>query len=94
MKLTSEEVREKILSANPCEINVWIQIIMKWQTEDEIVDRSTKHENGIGLNGCDAGKISYYYDLVKQGLRLTDEQVEDARKRLLKYSKQYSRNTA
>ena len=95
MKLSPEDIRKKIEEAQWYEVEMlWIPKIMQWQTDDEKVDRTTKHQNGAGLNACDAGKISWYSNLISKGYHLNTEQLDDAKKRLIKYRKQYSESTA
>lgn len=94
MKLKPEQVREMIQNASKMEIElVWISTIMKWQTEEEQRSKATLESNGKGLSACDAGKITWYFNIIKRGQTLSEEQLADARKRLLKYSKQYAMNT-
>lgn len=94
MKLTSSDVRAKITQAGWFEIEqFWIPVIMKWQTDDEKHDRVTKHQNGVGLSACDAGKITWYYNIINKGMHLDEGQLEEAKKKLIKYSKQYAANT-
>lgn len=94
MKLSPEDVRKKIEEAQWYEMEIlWIPKIMQWKTDDEKTDRTTKHQNGAGLNSCDAGKISWYFNLINKGHHLNEEQLNDAKKRLVKYRKQYANNS-
>lgn len=93
MKLTPEQVREKIENAPWYELNIWICIIMKWQEEDEISDKHTKYRNGRGLSAAHASKITWFAEMIKKGYRLNDENTEKAREILLHYCKQFAANT-
>lgn len=95
MKLTPKQVREMIENASKAELEgVWICAIMKQQTEDEKVAKTTKHSNGVGLSACDAGRITYYFNLVRRGQHLDEDQFVEAKQRLVKYSKQLAGITA
>ena len=92
--LTTEQVRDMISKAGWFEFQVlWIPKIMEWQTEDEVSAKTTKHKNGKGLSACDARRITKYHRIIAMGGRLTEEQVEDTRNCLVKYSGQYARHT-
>ena len=44
--------------------------------------------NGVGFSSCDANKLSYYAKWILAGKHLSGKYLEDALKKLLKYSKQ------
>lgn len=91
MPLTEPLVRDLISRASARELElVWIPKIMQNQEEDEIQSEHTKHSNGKGLTGADAPRITYYHRMIQDGGHLGGKQIEIARQRLLKYSKQYS----
>jgi hypothetical protein len=93
--LTAIQVRNMIAKATAAEIEiVFIPRIMINQTEDEISTLETRHNNSIGLNAFDAKTITSYYKIVKSGRHLSEEQIEKAKVKLLKYSKQYAEMTA
>lgn len=58
------------------------------QTADEQVERETKHHNGVGFSAFDASILSSFAQQVKQNRRLSVKQMEIARKKLTRYSKQ------
>lgn len=93
--LSPEKVKEMIKVASPIEFEiVWIPRIMENQTEDERASMTTTESNGKGLNAFDAKTITAYFKKIKSGRHLTPKQVEITRKKLMKYSSQYSAMTA
>lgn len=88
--ITQVKIKEMISNASSLELElIWIPRIMKNQTCGEIESNRTLEYNGTGLNGCDAHSISFYYQMIQKGYHLREDQAEDARKKLAKYSRQY-----
>ena len=58
------------------------------QTADEVASRATWHSNQRGFNAPDAKKLSAFAEKVKNNQRLTVEEIDIARERVLKYSEQ------
>jgi hypothetical protein len=89
-ELTAQKVKELIEKATPLELElVWIPKIMRNQTTEEVSAEQTIEFNNIGLNAWDGPCITAYYFKIKDGMHLTDEQATIARKKLIKYAKQY-----
>jgi hypothetical protein len=93
--LTATQVKAMIAKATPAEIEIiFIPRIMANQTEDEISTFETRHNNSMGLNAFDAKTITNYFKIVKSGRHLSEEQVEKAKIKLIKYAGQYAAMTA
>lgn len=93
--LTATKVKEIIRTATQSDIELFfIPKIMENQLEDEIASYETRHNNSIGLNAFDAKPITRYYNIVKSGRHLSEEQIEKARIKLIKYAGQYAAMTA
>lgn len=58
------------------------------QELDEQEARHTQHQNGMGFNKSDSNVLSEYAEAVKSGYRLSEPQLQDARRKLTKYSNQ------
>ena len=65
-----------------------ILAIFERQTFQEQRVEQTLEFNKIGFNGPDARKMTYYANWIRRGNHLDGEFLEDAKKRILKYSKQ------
>jgi hypothetical protein len=95
MVLTKEEIKGHIKKAKPEEIEiVYIPLIMRNQTPEEVQDEATKEQNGKGLNAFDATSISKYHRILQKGGHLTPAQIEKARNTLIKYAGQFAEMTA
>lgn len=67
----------------------FIPLIMERQTDSEKVNKTTSQNNNIGLSGAHAPTITEYYNNIVHGLPLMDWQVEESKKILIHYRKQY-----
>lgn len=65
--------------------------IYKKQTDQEKAVGVTQEDNGVGFNGADSAKMSYYARWIISGRLLTGEFRQDARKRIRKYAGQLVR---
>jgi|GEM_PF-2733481 len=61
------------------------------QTYDEQAVEHSRHENDRGYNKPDSTIMSRYAKLLIEGSSLSDSQLKDARKRLMKYAGQLAR---
>lgn len=84
---TAEEIREKIM-VNDKWLYAGINAIYRRQTEDEQLSRETKHNNGVGFNGCDSKIMSSFAEFLKTTGFLTYKQKALARKKMSKYCRQ------
>lgn len=79
-KASRDEIEEK-----------FIPFLWDRQVEDEKDERTTKYDNTIGFDKPDASFFSHIVkDKLELGLHLNDEQLENAKRRLCKYKKQFS----
>lgn len=68
-------------------------IIVGNQTSDELIDKSTKHHNGRGFNGRDAGfGTSVYQNAQRYGF--SPKQFASVKRMLVKYARQIAEHTA
>lgn len=81
---TPEEIREKLQTRQK-----WVEralvAIHKRQTSAERISLSTKSKNGIGFNAFDAAMGSSFAEWVRSGKRLSDRQLQCARRIVVKY---------
>lgn len=77
-----------LVNTNDRAVERAILAIYSRQTEDERSDASTKHSNGVGFSGTDAGLGSYYASWINSGKRLTGKHLVKARLMALKYTRQ------
>lgn len=82
-----EDVREK-LETNQAWLERAIVRLYEHQTNEEQEMQQTSEDNGVGFNAVDAHKLSYYATWIKAGNHLSDKYLQDAFKRVPKYSKQ------
>lgn len=87
---TAEEIRENI-STKIHWLERAICAVHRYQSEDEQTERQTKYKNGIGFNGPDSRFLSTLAEEINKGLHLTPVQVEVARAKMVKYSKQLAK---
>ena len=103
---TSHDAAEKMVRTNLAASDQWLirglLAIYKRQTADEQATQSTRHLNGIGFNGLDAGILSSFAKQVQRWqqtpahLRRFDspqsaKQLNIARKKMSKYAGQLAR---
>lgn len=60
------------------------------QTIEEMAEMVTLENNGEGFNHADAFHMSKYAEWTDQGLPLTHSELQDARRRIIKYTTQLS----
>ena len=65
--------------------------IYNCQTEDEKLYKETSHDNGIGFNAFDSKILSSFVEFYLEHGYLTRNQLEVARRKLVKYSKQITK---
>ena len=87
---TKEQIKDKI-KTNQAWLERAIVALFDKQTRDEQATEDTHVNNKIGLNKPDAHKMSYYAKWIMAGKHLNGRFLEDARNRVLKYSKQLTK---
>ena len=84
---TKEEIRAKLV-----ESAVWrdkaVVSIYGYQTADEQMTDATRHHNGVGFNGVDAGILSDFARQIKAGRNMSAKQALIIEKKMPKYAKQ------
>ena len=65
-----------------------LMVVYNNQTEDEKVDKTTKHHNGMGFNSMDDKICSSMAEQLIQKKMLSEKQTDFLRKVLPKYAKQ------
>jgi transcription initiation factor IIE alpha subunit len=65
-----------------------IVVLYEYQTADEQSTRDTRYTNGVGFNGRDARRMSWYAQYLQRGNHLTGKHVEIAKRVMPKYAKQ------
>lgn len=65
--------------------------IYNCQTEDEKLYKETSHDNGIGFNAFDSKILSSFAEFYLEHGYLTRNQLEVARRKLVKYAKQITK---
>lgn len=81
---TAEEIREKVATDDQWLVRGLVAIYNR-QTEDEKIVEGTKHQNGIGFNGVDAGILSSFAQQYQTKGWLSQKQKDLARKKMGKY---------
>tara|TARA_Y100000593_G_scaffold44225_2_gene84406 strand:+ start:367 stop:663 length:297 start_codon:yes stop_codon:yes gene_type:complete len=84
---TQEAIKE-LLKTNDKAVARGVVAIYNLQTESEKIIGETSEANGVGFNGVDANFMSSIAQFYMQKNWLSPKQIEFARKKLLKYSKQ------
>jgi len=87
MKYTKEQVAEK-LAKNQTWLERGVLAIYERQTADEQDQHATKHVNGRGFSGCDAGYLSYIAKWLLDGKKLNGKHLAKTRKRMTRYAGQ------
>lgn len=85
-----KNIEKGILSSNRVLVKA-IQILYEYQTSDEKDMAHTNHWNGVGFNKPDAFKLTLYAEELMKGKYLRKYEIDDARKRMVKYSSQLAR---
>ena len=55
---------ENSLKNNPAAVVRALELLYENQTDDEKMDKETKHHNGVGFSGCDARTGSWLVEVV------------------------------
>jgi hypothetical protein len=84
---TAEEIKNIILR-NDRQLCLSIVQIYNCQTEDEKLYKETSHDNGIGFNAFDSEILSSFAEQYLKRGSLSKRQLEIAKKKMPKYSKQ------
>ena len=90
MEYTKEFIKEKISTSDNW-LYRGVLAIYGRQTDNEQVTQSTKENNGIGFNGCDAQIMSSFAEQLSTRGFLTDKQKVIARNKMIKYCGQLSK---
>jgi hypothetical protein len=90
IKHTKESIAA-LLATNDLAVMRGVVAIYDRQTRDEQAVGDTRHFNGIGFNGSDAKKGSYYARWLLSGRKLDGRHLANARKIMMKYSGQLAR---
>ncbi len=87
---TPEEIKA-VLEKNNDQVGKALVQLYDKQTEDEKLEQSTKHSNGVGFAGPDAEILSKFAQAYKKYGKLSEKQLALARKRIMKYAKQLAK---
>lgn len=87
---TAEEIKD-VINRNDRQLCLAIVQIYNCQTEDEKLSKETSHDNGIGFNAFDSEILSSFAEQYLERGSLTKRQIEVARKKMQKYSKQLAK---
>lgn len=82
-----EKVKLLLLSSNKAVIR-GVVAIYKRQTEDEKNSDATKHSNNMGFCANDASIMSLYAKQILEYGGLSDLQLKEARRRIIRYTRQ------
>ena len=89
IQITSPEQFQEVIKQDQYAISALLTLY-SYQTTDEQISLSTKHENGMGFNGTDGGFCSSLAMQYLRKGRLTEKQIASLRKLLPKYHGQIS----
>jgi hypothetical protein len=89
-KHTVDSIRT-LIETNDRAVERAIIALYERQTQDEKAVGDTRHHNKIGFNGADAKFLSYAARLILSGHKLYPSKLQEARRRLGKYSGQLLR---
>lgn len=84
---TVDEIKA-LLKRNDRAVERGILAIYGLQTEDEQYNKETRMHNGVGFSSFDSKILSSFAQIIQSKRPLTRKQMEVARNRILKYSKQ------
>lgn len=84
---TKDAIRE-LLAKNDKAVAKAVVAIYERQTADEQRAEQTKYHNGVGFNGTDSRRGSYYATYAKRSGRLTGKHLDIARRMMMKYAGQ------
>lgn len=91
MRVWTEEEIKSLVQTNDKVLYGALKKLYAEQTADERRSGETKHSNGAGFNGVDAGIMSSFAEFLNRTGFLTEKQKVLARKKLVKYNKQLTR---
>lgn len=88
-KLTyeNEQIKNWLLTNNSALMKAII-IINEYQLPEEQSAKTSLHNNNLGFNKYDAPILMFYADKIKRYKGLYKSEIDEARRRMLKYSKQ------
>lgn len=89
-RVAQEKQIRELLTKQPKFLKETLCLLYEFQTIDEKVDEYTKHTNMVGFNKPDSTKLSPIADKFQKNRRLTGEEWNDARDRMMKYAGQLS----
>lgn len=84
---TLDAVRTSIQNSDKAVISA-LMLLYSYQTTDEQMTGDARHQNGAGFNGADAPILTSFAQQYEQKGWLSPKQLELARKKLKKYSRQ------
>lgn len=84
---TREEIEDKIINDQKW-LERGILAIFEKQTAYEKDAEFSQENNKVGFNKPDARKLSYYAKWIKSGRHLSGHHLENAKKKMVKYSGQ------
>ena len=82
-----EEIKE-LLNHNDKMVCISLVQIYNQQDDDEKLYKETSKDNGVGFNGIDAPILSSFAEFYLKNGFLSSKQMDIARKKMIKYSKQ------
>lgn len=88
-KVIIDHIKEQI-KTDDLFLETSLSTLFTYQTLDEQVEKHTKHKNAMGFNQPDSNSLSDYTIWILSGKHLHGEYLEDARRRMDKYSGQLS----
>ena len=88
MKTWTKDDIKILLAVSDKMVGISLVQIYNCQTEDEKLYKETSHDNGIGFNAFDSKILSSLAEFYLEHNYLSRNQLEVARRRLVKYSNQ------
>ncbi len=87
---TKDEIRERIEQNDKWLEHAICALYDRQTSYEKQVEDSNMH-NSIGFNKPDSHKLSYYAKWIRSGERLSGHHLENARRKMLKYSGQLTK---
>lgn len=84
---TPDTIKAKLQTSDQAVKNALLRLY-GWQTADEQQEGATREQNGKGFNGADSEILSSFSEQLKTKGWLSQKQINIARKRVLKYTRQ------
>ena len=91
MRVWTQEEIKGLLERSDKMVCISLVQIYNCQTEDEKLYKETSHDNGIGFNAFDSAILSSFAEQYLKNNSLSKRQIESARKKMFKYSKQITK---